>query len=127
MKSIRKMGKSRAGETLVESLLAVLVTALAVCMFLNFLAVSDRIMLKGERMEEQFSKTMSLLESMEEDQSGEELVKTRTGKVTVAVESEGILVFQDQISVQVYYSDEAASYRLDESGFQNLFSRKNYD
>lgn len=112
------------GETLVESLLSVLVTALAVCMFFNFLAVSDQIMRKGEKIEDKFYKTMSLLEAMEVDQSGEELVKSSLGKVTVAVKSDSGLVFQDEISVQVYYSDGLASYKWNENSFSH---DKNYD
>lgn len=115
MKPLKRKLTGKKGETLVESLLSVLLIALSLCMFFNLLTLSGRILSRGKKQEDRFRKTMSLLEAMEEDQSQEELVKSDSGEVRISIKSEnGDTIFRGQVPVRVYYSHSMTAYEKEE-------------
>lgn len=89
-----KRWKNKRGETLAESLLAILITALAASVFLSFAAISTNLI----------------------DKSDDQLVKSQEGcKLTVSVKRKGGGYRNvEELPVTVYYSDEIAAYQLEE-------------
>ena len=111
----RKLAMQR-GETMAESLLAILLIALSVSMFFNVMILSGRIMDKAKKEEKQMRMAMALLERMEEDCSEEGLVKKNDfGKLKVSIHTgTGRLAAKEEFAVSIYDSKYGTVYRWEE-------------
>ncbi len=114
--SLKSKLKSSKGETMTESLFSMLMTALAVSMFLNFIIISGRIMDRAKERENHIRTAMTFMERMEEDSSEDgEVKKDDSGELNVSISSKsGKKIADEQFSVDVYYSPYGAAYQLEE-------------
>lgn len=92
----------KKGETMAESLVSILIVALATSMFLNFALVSFRMNGKARESMEEFHDSITALESFQADVYHE-------SEVTVIMEC-GDTEIREVFPVVVYYDGQMVSY-----------------
>ena len=110
MKKMRK----KNGETLVESLMAILLLVLAVSIFGGYILVSERLVDRSKEQKKRFYREVSYLESLKEQEVSEELLQeTGEAVVTISVKKQGAGARTlERIPVILYYGEHMAVYEV---------------
>ena len=114
--TIRTKLMSKRGETLVESLLAILLIVLASAIFLGYTEVSRGMITRADNRRAMYVKEQSFMEEMTADQSGDGLVTASEGKILrVSVKKASDAGWEmKEFPVTVYYGDNLAVYQLED-------------
>ena len=113
---IRTKLMSKRGETLVESLLGILLIVLTSTIFLGYVAVSRGMISRADNRRAMYEKERTFIEEMTVDEGEDGLVTASEGKILrVSVKKASDTGWKrKEFPVTVYFGDNLAIYQLED-------------